>query len=102
MSLNTEFTRRTGVKHPVVQGGMQWVGTAELVSAVAEAGALGMLTALTQPTPKALELEIQRTRTLTNKPFGVNLTILPAITPPPYAEYAQVIIQSGIRIVEVS
>jgi NAD(P)H-dependent flavin oxidoreductase YrpB (nitropropane dioxygenase family) len=78
------------------------VGTAELVSAVANAGALGFLTALTQPTPEALVKEIARTRGMTDKPFGVNLTILPSINPPPYAEYRRAIIESGIKIVETA
>ena len=76
-----------GVDHPIAQGGMQWVGTAEMVAPVANAGALGFLTALTQPTPEDLTKEIARTREMTDKPFGVNLTILPSINPPPYAEY---------------
>ena len=100
--LNTRFCELFGVEHPIVQGGMQWVGRAELVSAVAEAGALGFLTALTQPTPEDLAREIQRCREMTDRPFGVNLTILPAITPPPYAEYRQAIIESGVRIVETA
>jgi len=100
--LATRFTTAFGVEHPVMQGGMQWVGRAELVAAVANAGALGCLTALTQPTPEALANEIARTRELTDKPFGVNLTILPAIKPPPYAEYRQAIIESGITIVETA
>src|SRR5512142_2675496 len=85
--LRTRFTELFGVAHPIVQGGMQWVGRAELVSAVANAGALGFLTGLTQPTPEDLDREIRRTREMTDKPFGVNLTILPALKPPPYAEY---------------
>jgi NAD(P)H-dependent flavin oxidoreductase YrpB (nitropropane dioxygenase family) len=100
--LKTRFTELFGVQHPIAQGGMQWVGKAELVSAVANAGALGFLTALTQPTPEALAEEIRRTRERTDKPFGVNLTILPAIKPPPYAEYRQVIIESGVKIVETA
>jgi nitronate monooxygenase len=91
-----------GIEHPIVQGGMQWVGRADLVSAVANAGGLGFLTALTQPTPEALAAEIARCRELTDRPFGVNLTILPAIEPPPYDEYRQVILESGIRIVETA
>jgi nitronate monooxygenase len=101
-SIKTRFTETFGIEHPIVQGGMQWVGRAPLVAAVANAGALGMLTALTQPTPEELSKEIARTRELTDKPFGVNLTILPAITPPPYAEYRQAIIESGIKIVETA
>lgn len=81
---------------------MQWVGRAELVSAVANAGALGFLTALTQPSPEALAGEIARTRELTDRPFGVNLTILPTIDPPPYAEYRRAIIESGVEIVETA
>ena len=102
MALKTRFTEMFGVEHPIVQGGMQWVGRAELVAAVANAGGLGFITALTQPTPEALIEEIARCRTLTDKPFGVNLTILPAINPPPYAEYRQAIIDSGVRIVETA
>ncbi len=81
---------------------MQWVGRAELVAAVANAGALGFLTALTQPTPADLVKEIAKTRELTDKPFGVNLTILPTINPPPYDEYRQVIVDAGIKIVETA
>jgi NADH:quinone reductase (non-electrogenic) len=98
----TRFTEMFGVKHPIVQGGMQWVGRASLVSAVANAGALGFITALTQPTPEDLAKEIARCREMTDKPFGVNLTILPALKPPPYAEYRQAIIESGIKIVETA
>src|SRR5204862_2037193 len=100
--IKTRFTELVGVEHPIVQGGMQWVGRAELVAAVANAGALGFITALTQPTPEALEEEIARCRTMTDKPFGVNLTILPSIKPPPYAEYRQSIVEAGIRIVETA
>ena len=81
---------------------MQWVGYAELVSAVSNAGALGILTALTQPTPEDLAKEIDRTREMTDKPFGVNLTVLPTINPPPYEEYAQAIVGSGVKIVETA
>ncbi|OBJ67854.1 nitronate monooxygenase family protein [Mycobacterium sp. 1274756.6] len=102
MSLTTKFTETFGIEHPVVQGGMQWVGRADLVAAVANAGGLGFLTALTQPTPAELAKEIERTRQLTDKPFGVNLTILPTINPPPYDEYRQVIVDSGIKIVETA
>jgi nitronate monooxygenase len=102
MAIRTRFTELFGVEHPIAQGGMQWVGKAELVAAVANAGALGFITALTQPTPEALSKEIARTKDLTDKPFGVNLTILPAITPPPYAEYRAAIIESGIKMVETA
>ena len=77
--LKTRITDLFGIEHPVIQGGMQWVGYAELVSAVSNAGALGILTALTQPTPEDLTKEIARTREMTDKPFGVNLTVLPTI-----------------------
>jgi NADH:quinone reductase (non-electrogenic) len=100
--MRTRFTDLIGIEHPLVQGGMQWVGRAELTAAVSEAGGLGLLTALTQPTPEALTAEIARCRELTDKPFGVNLTILPAITPPPYAEYRQAIIESGVKVVETA
>ena len=100
--MKTRFTETFGIEHPIVQGGMQWVGRAELIAAVANAGALGCLTALTQPTPEDLTKEIARVRELTDKPFGVNLTILPAITPPPYAEYAQAIVEAGVPIVETA
>ncbi|MCX5044003.1 nitronate monooxygenase [Aldersonia sp. NBC_00410] len=100
--LRTRFTEVFGVEHPIVQGGMMWVGRAELVAAVANAGALGFITALTQPTPDDLRKEIDRTRELTDKPFGVNLTILPSITPPPYEEYRQAIIDGGVKIVEIA
>ena len=100
--IRTRFTELFGVEHPIAQGGMQWVGRAGLVAAVANAGALGFITALTQPTPEALTEEIARCRQLTDKPFGVNLTILPAIKPPPYAEYRAAIIEAGIKIVETA
>src|SRR6266700_1324224 len=100
--IKTRFTELVGVEHPIVQGGMQWVGRAELVAAVANAGALGFITALTQPTPEDLVREIARCRGLTDKPFGVNLTILPSIKPPPYADYRQAIIESGIKIGETA
>ena len=100
--LKTRFTETFGVEHPIAQGGMQWVGRAELTSAVANSGALGFLTALTQPTPDDLLKEIERCRSMTDKPFGVNLTILPAISPPPYAEYRRAIIEGGVKIVETA
>ncbi|MBE8517002.1 nitronate monooxygenase [Amycolatopsis sp. H6(2020)] len=100
--IQTRFTEVFGVRHPIVQGGMQWVGTAPLVAAVANAGALGLITALTQPSPEELVREIGRCRDLTDQPFGVNLTILPSIKPPPYAEYRAAIVESGVRIVETA
>jgi len=102
MALRTRFTELVGIQHPIVQGGMQWVGRAELVAAVSNAGGLGFLTALTQPSPEDLATEIARCRDLTDKPFGVNITILPAVKPPPYAEYRRAIIESGVKIVETA
>lgn len=100
--LKTRFTELAGIEYPIVQGGMMWVGTAEMAAAVSNAGGLGIITALTQPTPDDLRREIARCRTLTDKPFGVNLTILPSISPPPYAEYRKAIIEEGIKIVETA
>jgi NAD(P)H-dependent flavin oxidoreductase YrpB (nitropropane dioxygenase family) len=102
MALRTRITELLGIEHPVVQGGMMWVGRAELASAVSNAGGLGIITGLTQPTPDALRAEIDRCRTMTDKPFGVNLTFLPAVDPPPYAEYRRAIIESGVKIVETA
>jgi len=102
MGIRTRFTELAGIEHPIVQGGMMWVGRAELAAAVSNAGGLGILTALTLPTPDELRREIDRCRTMTDKPFGVNLTILPSVSPPPYAEYRRAIIDSGIRIVETA
>ncbi len=101
-ALKTRVTELLGIRYPIIQGGMQWVGTAEMASAVSNAGGLGILTALTQPSPQALFQEIARCRGMTDKPFGVNLTILPAIQPPPYEEYMAAVIDSGIKIVETA
>lgn len=98
----TAFTEAFGIQHPIVCGGMTAVGKAELIAAVADAGALGFLAALTQPTPEALLAEIARTRDMTDFPFGVNLTILPTLNPVPYDEYRDVIIDSGVKIVETA
>jgi len=98
----TRFTETFGIKHPIVCGGMTGVGKAELIAAVANAGALGFLTALTQPTPDALLKEIERTKEMTDQPFGVNLTILPTIRPVPYDEYRDAIIAGGVKIVETA
>lgn len=100
--LKTRFTELVGIDYPIVQGGMMWVGRAELAAAVSNAGGLGILTALTQPTPDDLRREIERCRTMTSKPFGVNLTILPSMNPPPYAAYRKAIIDSGITVVETA
>ena len=100
--MRTKVTELLGIKYPIIQGGMQWVGTAELASAVSNAGGLGILTALTQPTPDDLRKEIARCRTMTDKPFGVNLTFLPSVTPPDYPGLVQVIIDSGVKVVETA
>jgi NADH:quinone reductase (non-electrogenic) len=100
--VQTAITRILGIDYPILQGGMQWVARAELAAAVSNAGGLGIVSALTQPTPDALREEIARTRKLTDRPFGVNLTILPSINPPPYAEYRRAIIESGVKVVETA
>jgi nitronate monooxygenase len=100
--MHTRVTEMLGIEHPVIQGGMQWVGLAELASAVSNAGGLGIITGLTQPTPEALLQEIERCRDMTDKPFAVNLTILPTIKPVPYEEFAQAIVASGVKIVETA
>ncbi|MBT3334320.1 MAG: nitronate monooxygenase [Rhodospirillaceae bacterium] len=100
--MKTRITELFGIEHPIIQGGMQWVGRAELVSAVSNAGGLGILTGLTQPTPEDLSKEIARTKGMTDKPFAVNLTILPTLRPVPYQEYADVIAESGVKIVETA
>ncbi|WP_229052512.1 nitronate monooxygenase family protein [Aeromicrobium sp. Leaf350] len=100
--VKTRFTETFGIAHPIVQGGMQWVGTADLAAAVSNGGGLGLITALTQPTPEALTNEIARCQALTDNPFGVNLTILPTIKPVPYDEYRDAIVEAGVRIVETA
>jgi NAD(P)H-dependent flavin oxidoreductase YrpB (nitropropane dioxygenase family) len=102
MTLSTRFTQTFGVDHPIVCGGMTAVGTADLIGAVANAGALGFITALTQPTPDALYKEIYRCRDMTDKPFGVNLTILPSIDPIPYDDYRDAAIEAGVPIIETA
>ena len=100
--LKTRVTDLLDISYPIIQGGMQWVGRAELASAVSNAGGLGILTALTQPDPDALRAEIARCRAMTDKPFGVNLTILPTTSPPPYEEYLEAALESGIRVIETA
>ena len=102
MAFKTRITEMLGIEHPIVQGGMQSVGVAELASAVSNAGGLGLLTALTQPDPDALRAEIDRCRKMTDKPFGVNMTVFPTINPPDYKGYAQAIIDSGVKVVETA
>lgn len=100
--MKTRITEMLGIEHPIIQGGMMWVGRAELASAVSNAGGLGILTGLTQPTPEDLAKEIARCRDMTDKPFGVNLTILPSINPPPYEEYAAAAVENGIKVIETA
>jgi nitronate monooxygenase len=100
--MKTRITELFGIKHPIIQGGMHFVGLAELAAAVSNAGGLGIITALTQPTPADLAREIARCRKMTNKPFGVNLTFLPIISQPDYPGYVKAIIDGGVRIVETA
>ena len=101
-AMKTRVTELLGIRYPIVQGGMQWVGRAELASAVSNAGGLGTLTGLTQPTPEALVREIERCNSMTDAPFAVNMTIFPTITPTPYEAYIDAIIGSGVKIVETA
>src|SRR5512140_3621865 len=100
--MKTRITELLGIEHPIIQGGMHFVGFAELASAVSNAGGLGIITALTQPTPELLAKEIARCREMTDKPFGVNLTFLPAFAKPPYPEYIRAIIEGGVKVVETA
>jgi len=100
--MRTRITDLFGIEHPIIQGGMHYVGYAELVAAVSNAGGLGIITALTQPTPEDLAREIRRCREMTEKPFGVNLTILPMFKDVPYDEYVRVIVENNIGIVETA
>ncbi len=100
--MRTRITELFGIQHPIVQGGMHFVGFAELASAVSNAGGLGIITGLTQRTPELLAAEIARCRDMTDKPFGVNLTFLPSFSEPPYAEYIQAIAEGGVTIVETA
>eukprot|EP00658_Telonema_sp_P-2_P016493 TRINITY_DN16407_c0_g1_i3.p1 TRINITY_DN16407_c0_g1~~TRINITY_DN16407_c0_g1_i3.p1 ORF type:complete len:338 (+),score=77.77 TRINITY_DN16407_c0_g1_i3:224-1237(+) len=102
MPLRTALTELLGIEHPIIQGGMQHVGTAEMASAVSNAGGLGILTGLTQTSPDALRSEIHRCRTLTKKPFGVNLTILPMLIPADYDGYARVVAEERVAMVEIA
>ncbi|GAM99970.1 FMN-dependent enoyl-acyl-carrier-protein [alpha proteobacterium U9-1i] len=102
MAFKTRITDLLGIEHPIVQGGMQSVGVAELAAAVSEAGGLGLLTALTQPSPDALRAEIERCRSMTKKPFGVNITVFPTMNSPDYKAYAQAALDAGIRIFETA
>jgi len=100
--MKTAITELFGIEHPIIQGGMHYVGFAELAAAVSNAGGLGIITGLTQSTPELLAKEIARCRDMTDKPFGVNLTFLPTFTAPPYPEYIAAIREGGVRIVETA
>ena len=100
--MQTAITEMFGIRHPIIQGGMHFVGRAELASAVSNAGGLGIITGLTQKTPELLAKEIARCRDMTDKPFGVNLTFLPSFASPPYPEYIAAIVEGGVKIVETA
>ena len=100
--MKTRITDLFGIRHPIIQGGMHYVGFAELAAAVSNAGGLGLITGLTQKTPELLAKEIRRCREMTDQPFGVNLTFLPTLVSPPYPEYIAAIIEGGVRIVETA
>jgi NADH:quinone reductase (non-electrogenic) len=100
--MKTRITELFGIEHPIIQGGMHYVGFAELAAAVSEAGGLGIITGLTQRTPELLAREIAKARGLTDKPFGVNLTFLPGFESPPYPEYIAAIIEGGVKVVETA
>ena len=102
MALKTRITKLFGIERPIIQGGMHYVGFAELAAAVSNAGGLGVITGLTQKTPADLANEIARCRDMTDKPFGVNLTFLPVLTPPDYPGYVKSIIEGGVKIVETA
>ena len=100
--MKTRITELFGIQHPIIQGGMHFVGLAEMAAAVSNAGGLGIITGLTQTTPEALAKEIAKCNDMTDKPFGVNLTFLPGFANPPYPEYIQAIIEGGVKIVETA
>ena len=100
--MKTQITELLGIEHPIVQGGMHYVGLAELAAAVSNAGGLGIITGLTQRTPELLAKEIARCREMTDKPFGVNLTFLPTVSSPDYPGYIKAIIDGGVKVVETA
>ena len=100
--MKTRITELFGIQHPIIQGGMHYVGLAEMAAAVSNAGGLGIITGLTQGTPNRLAEEIERCRTMTAKPFGVNLTFLPSVKPPDYPGFVRTIIDSGVTIIETA
>jgi NADH:quinone reductase (non-electrogenic) len=100
--IKTRITELFGIERPILSGGMMWMGVAELASAVANAGGIAFMTALTHPDAEALRAEIKKTRTMTDKPFGINLTFLPSLRQPDYPAYIQVLIEEGVKIVETA
>ena len=100
--MKTRITELFGIQHPIIQGGMHYVGLAEMAAAVSNAGGLGIITGLTQGTPDGLAAEIERCKTMTAKPFGVNLTFLPSVKPPDYPGFVRTIIDSGVTIIETA
>ena len=100
--MKTRITELFGIQHPIIQGGMHYVGLAEMAAAVSNAGGLGIITGLTQGTPDGLAAEIERCRSMTAKPFGVNLTFLPSVKPPDYPGFVRTIIDSGVTIIETA
>ena len=100
--MKTKITEIFGIEHPIIQGGMHWVGFAEMAAAVSNAGGLGIITGLTQRTPELLAAEIARCREMTDKPFGVNITFLPSVTPPDYPGYVKAVIEGGVKVVETA
>eukprot|EP00466_Bigelowiella_natans_P000930 jgi/Bigna1/54352/estExt_Genewise1Plus.C_320004 len=102
MPIKTKLTEALGIEHPLIQGGMHFVGYAEMAAAVSNGGGLGTITALTQPNAEALRKEIRKCKALTKKPFAVNLTLLPVVTAPDYGSFAKVIVEEGVKIVETA
>jgi NAD(P)H-dependent flavin oxidoreductase YrpB (nitropropane dioxygenase family) len=102
VTMKTRITELFGIQHPIIQGGMHYVGLAEMAAAVSNAGGLGIITGLTQGTPDGLATEIERCKTMTSKPFGVNLTFLPSVKPPDYPGFVRTIIDSGVTIIETA
>ncbi len=100
--MKTRITELFGIEHPIIQGGMHYVGFAEMAAAVSNAGGLGIITGLTQGTPEKLAREIERCKGMTDKPFGVNLTFLPSVTPPDYPGFVEAIVKSGVKAVETA
>jgi NAD(P)H-dependent flavin oxidoreductase YrpB (nitropropane dioxygenase family) len=100
--MKTRITEMLGIEHPIIQGGMHHVGLAELAAAVSNAGGLGIITGLTQGTPEKLAAEIARCKTMTDKPFGVNITFLPSLTPPDYPGLIQAVIDADVKVVETA